>query len=184
MINFGLKRLAGEVKLVNFNGVANSVSSVLTGLFVLILVNNFLGLLPYVFTATSHPACTFIVAISSWAGYILYSSAINLSKFLAHLAPRGTPLPLIPFIVLIELIRSCMRPVTLGVRLAANMVAGHLLLVLARQPLPLLPVWGLAGVIVGLIALIVLELGVSFIQRYVFISLSSLYVREVHSQNL
>lgn len=138
IINSRLKGLAGEVKLVNFKGVANSVPNVLTGLFVFILVNNFLGLLPYVFTATSHPACTFIVAISSWAGYILYSRAINLSKFLAHLAPGGTPLPLIPFIVLIELVRSCIRPLTLGVRLAANIVAGHLLLVLARQPLPLL----------------------------------------------
>ena len=86
--------------------------------------------------------------------------------------------------VLIELVRSFMRPLTLAVRLAANIVAGHLLLVLTRSPMPSLSSLILGGVFVALGRLIVLELGVSLIQRYVFVSLSALYVGEVQASNL
>lgn len=86
--------------------------------------------------------------------------------------------------VLIELVRRVIRPLTLGVRLAANIVAGHLLLVLVRGPIPRLRA-GVAGLaLIGVLRLIVLEVGVSFIQGYVFISLSSLYVGEVNARNL
>jgi len=114
----------------------------------------------------------------------VYTTCVNPSMFLAHLAPLGTPKPLIPFMVLIELVRSLMRPLTLAVRLAANIVAGHLLLVLARGPMPGLGVGALLVVLRGLSALVVLELGVAFIQSYVFIRLTSLYVGEVQANNL
>jgi len=77
-----------------------------------------------------------------------------------------------------------MRPLTLAVRLAANIVAGHLLLVLTRSPMPRLGSLVLGVVFIALGGLVVLELGVSFIQRYVFISLSSLYIGEVQANNL
>lgn len=77
-----------------------------------------------------------------------------------------------------------MRPLTLAVRLAANIVAGHLLLVLTRSPIPSLGGLVLGVVFLGLAGLVLLELGVSFIQRYVFIRLSSLYVGEVQAENL
>jgi len=176
--------LAAEVKLNSFKGVPNSVPLVFVRVFSLILCNNFLGLVPYVFTASSHPAFTRVLALSSWAGYIIYSTLINTSRFLAHLAPVGTPKILIPFMVLIELVRSVMRPLTLAVRLAANIVAGHLLLVLTRSPIPSLGGLVLGVVFLGLAGLVLLELGVSFIQRYVFIRLSSLYVGEVQAENL
>lgn len=86
--------------------------------------------------------------------------------------------------VLIELVRSLIRPLTLAVRLAANMVAGHLLLVLTRTPIPSLGGVLLRLVFVGLSGLVLLELGVSFIQSYVFIRLSSLYVGEIQAENL
>jgi len=100
------------------------------------------------------------------------------------LAPQGTPLALLPFMVLIELVSSLMRPLTLAVRLAANIVAGHLLLVLVSSAMPSLAGPRIVIALVGLLALMVLEVGVSVIQRYVFISLTSLYSREVNAANL
>jgi len=176
--------LASEVKLNRFKGVPNSIPLVLVRVFSLILCNNFLGLVPYVFTASSHPAFTRVLALSSWAGYIIYTTFINTSRFLAHLAPVGTPKILIPFMVLIELVRALIRPLTLAVRLAANIVAGHLLLVLTRAPMPSLGRLVFRLVFAGLAGLVLLELGVSFIQSYVFIRLSSLYVGEVQAENL
>ena len=176
--------LAAEIKLNRFKGIANSIPLSLVALFTFIVCNNFLGLLPYVFTASRHPSFTCVLALSSWIGYLLYSIRSNPSSFLAHLAPVGTPKVLIPFMVLIELIRSLMRPLTLAVRLAANIVAGHLLLVLTRSPMPRLGSLVLGVVFIALGGLVVLELGVSFIQRYVFISLSSLYIGEVQANNL
>ena len=115
---------------------------------------------------------------------MLYSTCINPGHFLAHLAPVGTPKRLIPFMVLIELVSSLIRPLTLAVRLAANIIAGHLLLVLTRGPLPRAGFPLLLAALAGLLALLVLELGVAFIQGYVFINLSSLYVGEAQAGNL
>jgi len=98
--------------------------------------------------------------------------------------PLGTPGPLIPLIVLIELIRNLIRPLTLAVRLAANMVAGHLLLTLisrAINPTTL----GLRRLsLVGVLSLIVLENGVALIQAYVFSILPSLYIADVNSTSI
>ena len=176
--------LAHEIKLVNYKGAPNSLWLGLRGLLLFILTNNFLGLVPYIFTASRHLSFTLALRVSSWAGYIVYSSVKNPSRFLAHLVPNGTPKVLIPFIVIIELIRSLIRPITLGVRLAANIVAGHLLLVLVRCNAPFFSYFILRLAFRGLLVLIVLEVAVSFIQSYVFISLSSLYIREIHSGNL
>ena len=176
--------LATEIKLNSFKGVPNSVALVLVGLFVFIVCNNFFGLLPYVFTPSRHPALTRVLALSTWVGYLGYSTAVNPSHFFSHLAPTGTPKALIPFMVLIELVRSFMRPLTLAVRLAANIVAGHLLLVLVSSPIPSLTTVLMGLVLMGLGALLVLELGVSFIQSYVFMRLRSLYVGELQANNL
>ena len=87
---------------------------------------------------------------------------------LAHLVPLGTPYPLMPFIVLIELVSSLIRPGTLAVRLAANMVAGHLLLTLIGSLAPRLGIALLLGLLRGLVLLITLECAVALIQSYVF----------------
>lgn len=100
------------------------------------------------------------------------------------MVPLGTPYALIPFIVLIELVRSVIRPLTLSVRLAANIVAGHLLIVLVRRPMVSIRLNFIGLVLSALLLLIILELAVSFIQAYVFRTLISLYVIEVNSPNL
>lgn len=152
-------------------------------IFLFIILNNFLGLFPYIFTSSSHLTFTISLALSMWVGYIIFSTVKNVNGFLAHLVPLGTPYPLIPFMVIIELIRRVIRPLTLSVRLAANIVAGHLLIVLIRSPIVGVSWLVLSLILVGLLLLILLELAVSFIQAYVFRTLISLYIIEVNSPN-
>lgn len=114
----------------------------------------------------------------------LPSVLFNTSLFLAHLVPKGTPMLLVPFMVLIELLRNIIRPFTLGIRLAANMVAGHLILVLVSSPVYNLSSSVIIVVMVGLLLLTTLELAVSIIQSYVFMSLGALYIREVEHRTL
>jgi F-type H+-transporting ATPase subunit a len=98
----------------------------------------------------------------------------------AHLVPQGTPAVLIPFIVCIETIRNVIRPGTLAVRLAANIIAGHLLITLLGNTGPSLSLTILSFLIIGQIALLVLESAVAIIQSYVFAVLSTLYSSEVN----
>ena len=98
---------------------------------------------------------------------------------LAHLVPRGTPGLLQPFIVLIELVRNVIRPLTLRVRLIANMIAGHLLLTLLGSLGT--TSYGFMFIIIGIVLILMLELSVALIQAYVFIILASLYLREVNT---
>ena len=149
-------------------------------LFFFILIINFLGLLPYVFTPTRNISITLRLAITLWFRVILGTLWINLNSFLVHLVPSGTPLILIPLIVLIELVRNLIRPITLSVRLAANIVAGHLLISLingsayARNFLTIILIRG--------VILIILECSVAVIQAYVFSTLGNLYLSELNSE--
>ena len=124
------------------------------------------------------------LALPLWVGYIIYTTVLNIGRFLAHLVPLGTPYALIPFIVIIELTRRVIRPLTLSVRLAANIVAGHLLIVLVRGPISRINLSFILLVLSASLLLLILELAVSFIQAYVFSTLISLYVIEVNSPNL
>ena len=155
----------------------------LISMFILILFCNFLGLFPYIFTPSRHLVLTINLALPVWLGYMIYSIRLNINFFLSQLVPLGTPYPLIIFIVLIEIIRSVIRPLTLSVRLAANIVAGHLLIVLIRGPIRSVSWTIFLFCMLGLLILIILELAVSFIQSYVFSTLLSLYIFEVNSPN-
>jgi F-type H+-transporting ATPase subunit a len=95
------------------------------------------------------------------------------------LVPQGTPSVLIPFIVCIETIRNIIRPGTLAVRLTANIIAGHLLITLLGNTGNSLSYFLLSFLIIGQIALLILESAVAIIQAYVFAILSTLYSREV-----
>ncbi len=178
-ISLLLKFLAQELQIVIGRNPA-STALLLIGLFIFILIRNLAGLLPYIFTPHRHLSITLSLGLPFWAGYILFNFVNNTSSALAHLVPAGTPTVLVPFIVLIELIRNIMRPLTLRIRLAANMVAGHLLLSLLSLPAPRARLVVLRILGRGLVLLRLLELGVSFIQSYVFITLSSLYISEVN----
>lgn len=144
-----------------------------------VFLNNFFGLFPYVFTSSSHLTFTVRMALPLWLGHIIIGWVKTPQNILAHLVPLGTPAALIPFIVLIEIIRNIIRPLTLSVRLAANIVAGHLLLRLLGSSRVRSPIAVVLFILIALIALGVLELGVSLIQAYVFRVLRTLYFNEV-----
>lgn len=148
-------------------------------IFSAILFNNFLGLFPYIFTRTSHLTFTLSIALPIWIRFILFGWINHTQHIFAHLVPQGTPPVLIPFIVCIETIRNIIRPGTLAVRLAANIIAGHLLLTLLGNTGPSLSRSILTFLILGQIALLVLESAVAIIQSYVFAVLRTLYSSEV-----
>lgn len=148
-------------------------------LFVFVIFNNLLGLLPYVFTSSRHLSMTLRLALPLWLRFIFYGWINHTMHIFAHLVPLGTPGALMPFIVLIETIRNVIRPGTLAVRLAANIIAGHLLLVLLGNQGPNLRSSILTLLIITQILLLTLESAVAIIQSYVFAVLATLYSREV-----
>lgn len=148
-------------------------------LILLIAINNLIGLFPYVFTATSHLSLTLSLALPLWLSFILFGWFNHTKHILAHIVPLGTPGPLIPFIVLIERISNLIRPGTLAVRLAANIIAGHLLLVLLGNQGPSLSSSLILVLLRVQILLLTLERAVAVIQSYVFAVLATLYSREV-----
>ena len=173
-----------EIKAVLGTPMARSLNLVVVGLFLFILINNLFGLLPFVFTGTRHLVFTGIISLGLWRGFTVVYFFHNRAQFLAHLVPIGTPVLLVPFMVIIELVRSLMRPLTLAVRLAANMIAGHLLLDLCATPLITRRPLAQICFFMALMALSSLELGVAVIQAYVFTRLRALYLAEVNAPNL
>jgi len=135
--------------------------------------------MPYIFTRTSHLSITIVLALPIWLGTILYSIIFQYNSLLAHLVPLGTPRFLIPIIVIIETVRNIIRPITLSIRLAANMVAGHLLLTLLGSQGPIISIIILLILLIRLILLLILEVAVACIQSYVFTILRSLYLNEL-----
>nr|CTP93711.1 ATP synthase F0 subunit 6 [Pseudoniphargus gorbeanus] len=149
-----------------------------SSIFMFIMLNNFSGLLPYIFTASSHLMFTLPLALSMWFSVYLYTWLNNTSNNLIHLIPQGTPKILMPFMVMIETISNIIRPGTLAVRLAANMIAGHLLLVLLSSSFTHLVVASSPVLFILLVLLSILEMAVAIIQAYVFSILTTLYCSE------
>nr|YP_009927061.1 ATP synthase F0 subunit 6 [Indochinamon bhumibol]QNT10757.1 ATP synthase F0 subunit 6 [Indochinamon bhumibol]BCL51419.1 ATP synthase F0 subunit 6 [Indochinamon bhumibol] len=155
-------------------------STLFVGLFSLIIFNNFLGLLPYVFTSSSHLVMTLSLSLPLWMTLMLFGWLNCTAHMFAHLVPQGTPFFLMPFMVLIETISNLIRPGTLAVRLAANMIAGHLLLTLLGNTGPSLSLSILFILVFSQILLLILESAVAIIQSYVFAVLSTLYTSEIN----
>nr|YP_009535658.1 ATP synthase F0 subunit 6 [Gecarcoidea natalis]AYJ22386.1 ATP synthase F0 subunit 6 [Gecarcoidea natalis] len=149
-------------------------------LFSLIVFNNFLGLLPYVFTSSSHMVMTLSLSLPLWLTLMLFGWIKHTKHMFAHLVPQGTPFALMPFMVLIESISNIIRPGTLAIRLAANMIAGHLLLTLLGGTGSSLSLSILSILIFAQILLLILESAVAIIQSYVFAVLSTLYTSEIN----
>lgn len=171
--------LHAEFKLLLGNNTPQGLTLIFVSLFIFILVNNFIGLFPYVFTASSHITTTLTIALPLWLTFILYGWVNNTTHMFAHIVPSGTPGALIPFIVLIESIRNVIRPITLSVRLIANIVAGHLLITLLGNQTAAASNFILIRLILTQIILLTLEAAVAVIQSYVFAVLSTLYSSEV-----
>jgi len=158
----------------------NGSTFIFISLFSLILFNNFIGLFPYIFTRTSHLTLTLTLALPLWLSFIIYGWINHTQHIFAHLVPQGTPAVLMPFMVCIETISNVIRPGTLAVRLTANIIAGHLLLTLLGNTGPSISYILVTFLLIGQIALLVLESAVAIIQSYVFAVLRTLYSREVN----
>nr|YP_011036684.1 ATP synthase F0 subunit 6 [Xestocephalus biprocessus]WRK21288.1 ATP synthase F0 subunit 6 [Xestocephalus biprocessus] len=147
----------------------------LTSTFMLIIYNNMMGLLPYVFTSTSHLTMSMTMAMPIWLGMMLYGWTNKTNKMFTHLVPTGTPPPLMPFMILIETISNMIRPISLMVRLSANMIAGHLLMTLLGNN----PNITMVMTMIMFMTLLMFEVSVAIIQAYVFMTLTTLYSSEI-----
>nr|ACH82141.1 ATPase subunit 6 [Spinus spinescens] len=154
---------------------------ILTSLMIFLLLINLLGLLPYTFTPTTQLSMNLALAFPLWLATLLTGLRNQPSISLGHLLPEGTPTPLIPALILIETTSLLIRPLALGVRLTANLTAGHLLIQLVSTATTALfttmPVVSLLTFLI-LFLLTILEVAVAMIQAYVFVLLLSLYLQE------
>nr|QWV62273.1 ATPase subunit 6 [Galaxias parvus] len=153
----------------------------LTSLMVFLISLNMLGLLPYTFTPTTQLSLNMGLAVPLWLATVIIGMRNQPTAALGHLLPEGTPVPLIPVLIIIETISLFIRPLALGVRLTANLTAGHLLIQLIATAafvlLPLMPTVAILTTTV-LLLLTLLEVAVAMIQAYVFVLLLSLYLQE------
>jgi F-type H+-transporting ATPase subunit a len=152
--------------------------------FVFLLFINLIGMIPYSFTVTSHLIVTFGLSLSLFIGITIVGFQIHGLHFFSFLLPKGAPLILAPLLVVLELGSYCFRAVSLGVRLFANMMAGHTLVkILSGFSWTMLSVGGLLAVAALIpfaivFALTGLELGVACLQAYVFTILTSIYLND------
>jgi len=153
-------------------------------LFMFVLVGNLLGLLPYSFTYTSHIAVTFALAMLVFVLITVVAFALHGRKFLGFFFPEGSPVWLAPIIVPVEVISYLSRPVSLAIRLFANMTAGHVLLKVFATFVVLLGGLGAVGPFVAVmpfavnVLLIGFEILVACLQAYVFAMLTSIYLND------
>ncbi len=153
-------------------------------LFMFVLVANLLGLFPYFFTVTSHIIVTFALALLVIGTVIVYGFSKHGLGFLKLFVPSGIPGLLVPLVVTIEIISFLSRPVSLSVRLFANMLAGHITLKVFAgfvTSLSALGAVGIAGSILPLfmtVAITALEVLVAFLQAYVFAVLTCMYLND------
>nr|YP_009311832.1 ATP synthase F0 subunit 6 [Discherodontus ashmeadi]BAV70969.1 ATPase subunit 6 [Discherodontus ashmeadi] len=153
----------------------------LASLMVFLITINMLGLLPYTFTPTTQLSLNMGFAVPLWLATVIIGMRNQPTVALGHLLPEGTPIPLIPVLIIIETISLLIRPLALGVRLTANLTAGHLLIqLIATAVFVLLPMMPTVAILTAtvLFLLTLLEVAVAMIQAYVFVLLLSLYLQE------
>nr|ADD71170.1 ATP synthase F0 subunit 6 [Oreochromis niloticus] len=156
-------------------------AALLASLMLFLITLNMLGLLPYTFTPTTQLSLNMAFAVPLWLATVIIGMRTQPTHALGHLLPEGTPTPLIPVLIIIETISLFIRPLALGVRLTANLTAGHLLIQLIATAafvlLPLMPTVAILTAVL-LFLLTLLEIAVAMIQAYVFVLLLSLYLQE------
>jgi ATP synthase subunit 6 len=149
--------------------------------FTLILLYNLGGLVPFSFTVSSHVIITFTLALSFFIAWVLIGIKELRVQFLNVFCPKNMPLWLLPLLIVIEFLSFSLRPISLGVRLFANMLAGHILLhILAGAFLYLLTVSVIVAIPAYVIvsAIGVLEIFIGFLQAYIFTILLGIYLKD------
>jgi F-type H+-transporting ATPase subunit a len=147
-------------------------------LFMFILGANLLGMVPYSFTPTSHIVVTFAMAAVVFVGVTVIGFARHGLHFFGFFVPKGVPAALLPLLVVIEVISYLIRPVSLSVRLFANMLAGHTMMKVFAGFIIALGVLGGWAPLAFVVALTGLEILIAFLQAYVFTILTCLYLND------
>lgn len=159
-------------------GNITSFPLTITRLFILLIIINITGLIPYVFRQTTHLVFTLSLAAPIWLSLIISAIFKSPLAWLSRLLPEGAPSPLNPFLSLVESLSIATRPITLSIRIVANISAGHIVLCLlgiyvAASWFTLS--WLLLLLILIQIGYIIFEIGVAVVQSYIFCLLLSLY---------
>nr|APU52417.1 ATP synthase F0 subunit 6 [Prionodon pardicolor pardicolor] len=176
-----LLQLTSKQMLTIHNNKGQTWALMLMSLILFIGSTNLLGLLPHSFTPTTQLSMNLGMAIPLWAGTVVTGFRYKMKASLAHFLPQGTPLPLIPMLVIIETISLFIQPMALAVRLTANITAGHLLIhLIGGATLALMNISTSVAFItfIILVLLTILEFAVALIQAYVFTLLVSLYLHD------
>ncbi|MFO1061500.1 MAG: F0F1 ATP synthase subunit A [Dongiaceae bacterium] len=147
-------------------------------LFMFILFCNLLGMIPFTFTVTSHIIVTFALAAVVFIGVTIIGFARHGLGYLKLFVPAGVPVALLPLLVVIELLSYLIRPVSLSVRLFANMLAGHTMLAVFGGFVVALGVLGGWAPLAFVVALTGLEVGIAMLQAYVFAILTCIYLND------
>nr|YP_004841855.1 ATP synthase F0 subunit 6 [Lepomis macrochirus]UXB58944.1 ATP synthase F0 subunit 6 [Lepomis cyanellus]AEM66187.1 ATP synthase F0 subunit 6 [Lepomis macrochirus]AJW75642.1 ATP synthase F0 subunit 6 [Lepomis macrochirus]QLF99636.1 ATP synthase F0 subunit 6 [Lepomis macrochirus]UXB58671.1 ATP synthase F0 subunit 6 [Lepomis macrochirus] len=167
--------------LLPLNPAGHKWAVLFMSLMLFLITLNMLGLLPYTFTPTTQLSLNMALAVPLWLATVIIGLRNQPTIALGHLLPEGTPTPLIPVLIVIETISLLIRPLALGVRLTANLTAGHLLIqLIATAAFVLLPMMPTVAVLTAILLLLLtlLEVAVAMIQAYVFVLLLSLYLQE------
>ncbi len=146
-------------------------------LFMFVLIGNLLGMVPYSFTFTSHIIVTFALAAVVFIGVTILGFVKHGIRFFSFFVPPGAPVALWPLLIPIEIISYLSRPISLSVRLFANMLAGHTLLKVIAGFVAVLGVFGVLPWVM-VVALTGLEVLIAFLQAYVFAILTCLYIND------
>ena len=153
-------------------------------LFMFVLFGNMLGLFPYAFTFTSHIAATFALAAMVFVLITVVALMLHGKKFFGYFFPEGAPIWLAPIIIPVEIVSYLSRPISLSIRLFANMVAGHVMLKVFATFIVMLAGLGAVGPFLSLlpltinVALVGFEVLVAFLQAYVFAILTCIYLHD------
>nr|YP_010577085.1 ATP synthase F0 subunit 6 [Japetella diaphana]UZN92531.1 ATP synthase F0 subunit 6 [Japetella diaphana] len=150
-----------------------------SSLFIMLIILNLMGLVPYSFSPTSHLVLSFSLSLPLWLSLLISSYQNNYFSSLASLLPSGTPTFLTPFLPLIEFMSISVQPITLAIRIAANISAGHIILTLIGNFLTLSMInnYIMTTTMVMIIQIMyfIFEIGIAIIQAYIFSLLVTLY---------
>lgn len=191
IIGNGWKGSQESLYMTVLNTIENQIGSkgyryfpLIYSIFIFILLSNFIGMIPYSFAVTSHLIFTVSLSMTLLLGTTIIGLQRHGWNFFSFFIPSGVPIVLIPFLTIIEFILYISRGFSLGIRLGANVLAGHMLMKIIAGFIYQMMISGVLFFILGFIPLLLLiaisglELAISFIQAYVFIVLTSSYIKD------
>ena len=151
------------------------IIAILIYLIVIIFFLNITSILSFNFACTSQIGICLFLSLTIWISFLIFQNFNNLKNFLSHCIPEGTPIYLTWFLFAVELIRNLIRPITLTVRLVANILAGHLLIILLANLCFKFQFMSRLYILLNLV-----EFFVALIQSYIFVTIITLYYAEVN----